>query len=574
MTQATLFDSPRRSALDDLFADLDKDDGARWYQREAVDAFHRELETNRSTLAVMATGLGKTFCFSTFAREWDKGPILVLAHRDELITQAKESLERMVGDYVDIEQANEQSSFRSRYVVGSIQSVMQKKRLERLGHERFSLIIVDEAHHATAGSYRKVLDWFGPARVLGVTATPDRADEAALGQVFDSVAYVFDIEQGIDAGYLVPLRGRHVDVEAVDLSGVKTKAGDLADGDLDEVMVNAVSGIVHETLRLEPNRQAVAFFPGIRSAELAAQTFNEKRPGSACYVDGTTPKEQRRELLRDFRAGRYMYFCNCGIATEGFDAPSTAMIIHGRPTKSRALYAQMTGRGTRTLPGVIDPFTGRDGLLRRQAIAASGKPDCLLLDFVANSGKHDLVTPEDLLGGSYTDEEVALAKKKRKRGEGGDVKEELEKARSELKKLAAAAQAAKVKANVRDFDPFRALRIDMSDERRYAAFGSPMSAGQWNALEKLGVPEEDLRAMSRRGASKLLEEIGRRRKANLCSYKQARWLSKYGVDPTNVSFTRATEALDYIFAQRKLGTPVNGAALHSVVTRERLPGED
>lgn len=570
MTQATLFDSPRRSALDDLFAELDGD-GSRWYQREAVDSFHRELAVNRSTLAVMATGLGKTFCFSMMAREWDQGPVLVIAHRDELIQQGKASLERIVGDYVDVEQAGEQSSFRSKFVVGSIQSLAQKKRLERLGHERFSLVIVDEAHHATASSYRKVLDWFGPARVLGVTATPDRADESALGKVFDSVAYVFDIEQGVEAGYLVPLRGRHIDVEQVDLSGVKTKAGDLADGDLDEVMVNAVAGIVSETLRLEPDRQAVAFFPGVRSSQLAAQTFNEKRPGSACHVDGGTDKELRRELLRDFKAGRYKYFCNCGIATEGFDAPQTAMIIHGRPTKSRALYAQMTGRGTRTLPGVIDPFSERDGANRRAAIARSAKPDCLLLDFVANSGKHDLVTPEDLLGGQYTDEEVQFAKKQRMKGAGGDIKAELEKARAELRKLAAVTKAAKVTAKVRDFDPFRALRIDMADEKRYAAFGSPMSQGQWTALERLGVPEEDLRAMSRRGASKLLEEISRRRKADLCSYKQARTLSKYGADPTNVSFARATEGIDYIAST---GWRPDPNRLHEVLTRPRDPGED
>jgi len=202
--QASLFDRPG-SALDDLFTDLDHDDGLRWYQRESVDAIRRELLANRSTLIVMATGTGKTRCFSQLIREWDKGPVLVLAHREELIQQAKASLELIVGDYVDIERAQEQSSFRSRYVVGSIDSVRQKKRLERMGHERFSLVVVDEGHHIVSASYRKVLDWFGPAKILGVTATPDRADEKALGQIFDSVAYVYDIEAGIDDGFLVPL---------------------------------------------------------------------------------------------------------------------------------------------------------------------------------------------------------------------------------------------------------------------------------------------------------------------------------------------------------------------------------
>jgi len=317
--QASLFDRPG-SALDDLFTDLDHDDGLRWYQRESVDAIRRELLANCSTLIVMAMGTGKTRCFSQLIREWDKGPVLVLAHREELIQQAKASLELIVGDYVDIERAQEQSSFRSRYVVGSIDSVRQKKRLERMGHERFSLVVVDEGHHIVSASYRKVLDWFGPAKILGVTATPDRADEKALGQIFDSVAYVYDIEAGIDDGFLVPLEGRHVDVAAVDLSNVHKSAGDLQAGELDEVMARAVTGIVHETLRLYPDRQGLAFFPGVRSAELAAQSFNEKRPDSAAWVSGETPPEQRAEIVRDFKAGRYRYLCNCQVFLEGFDS--------------------------------------------------------------------------------------------------------------------------------------------------------------------------------------------------------------------------------------------------------------
>lgn len=853
--QASLFDDPRRFSLDDLLGGLDvPSDGLRWYQREAVDSIKRELEVNRSTLLVMCTGGGKTACFSQLAKEWDKGAVLVLAHREELIQQAKERLESVVGEYVDIERGGEQSSNRARYVVGSIDSVRQKNRLERMGHDRFGLVIVDECfpagtpiatpdghrdiaklrpgdevlamdhisgmvgpcrvsslsikvsqsmwrmryggssiictsnhpffvrgrgyveasevrngdmlyvrdrfllrdqipvgssqaqllenvlpgecvgpygeyqppprqrpnenqqshaqgrqsgtdevhaqgdgarstgspwerpwrdgggvsdsdcarlanqrsrgnsyasglrvpdelqagrwelraedrhrggrtqplrtetpragseegglpawvrvdssesveptsprgdlvynlevegshtyfanetlvhncHHATSPSYTKALDWFGPAKVLGVTATPDRGDEQALGKAFESVAYVFDIEQGIEDGCLVPLRGQHVDVDAVDLSAVAKSAGDLQAGDLDEVMTTAVAGIVHETLRLHPERPAVAFFPGVRSAEFAAQTFNEKRPGSACFISGATPKEERAMLVRDFKAGRYHYLCNCMVATEGFDAPRASMIIHGRPTLSRALYAQITGRGTRVLPGVVDSIYGRERAAeRRAAIAASAKPDCLLLDFVKNSGKHDLVTPEDLLGGSYSEEEVKLAKKKR--GGEGDVKEQLEAARAELRALAKVAKSAKVSSQVRDFDPFRALRIDMADEKRYSQFGSPMSTGQWDSLARLGVPEEDLRAMSRRGASKLLDEMNRRRKANLCTYKQARWLSKYGQDPTNVSFSRATEALDYVFTQRKAKASVDGAHLNSLLTRQRESGEE
>lgn len=567
--QNSLFSDP----LADLFAELDNNRRSRWYQRECIESCFEHLENSRSTLTVMATGLGKTFCFSEIAHRWDKGPVLVLAHRDELITQAQASLQRVVGsEFVDVEQAQQQSSFRARYVVGSVQSVMQKNRLERLGHERFSLIIVDEAHHATASSYRKILDWFGPAKVAGFTATPDRSDEKAMGLVFDTISYVFDIEQGIEEGYLVPIKGRHVDVSEVDLSGLKSKGGDLSDGELDDVMVRAVAGIVNETLKLEPDRQAVAFFPGIKSAELAAQTFNEKRPGSACYVDGSTDKDLRRELLRDFKAGRFQYFCNCGIATEGFDAPSASLVIHGRPTKSRALYAQITGRGTRVLPGLVDHLTEREQAEQRRAlIAGSAKPDLVLMDFVANSGRHDLVTPEDLLGGDYSEEEIKLAKKKAKGGGAADVNERLASARAELKRLAEAAKVVKTTAQVKSFDPFRAAGITMAESTRYSTYGNPTPEWLKEALKRRGLEDQELQGLSARAAFKLNDRLKKRQRDNLATLKQSRALAKYGVDATKLSFDRASEALNYISASAWRPDP---SRLHAIVERARVPGED
>lgn len=572
MTQLSIFDAPPPFSFDDFFAELDQEDGLRWYQREAVESIEGELRENRSTLAVLATGLGKTQIFCNVAKRWDKGAVLVLAHRDELITQARERLEQITGDFVDVEQADNQSSFRSRYVVGSIDSVRQKRRLERMGHERFGLVVIDEAHHGVSASYRKVLDWFGPAKVLGVTATPDRGDEKALGAAFDSVAYVFDIEQGIDDGHLVPLRGQHVDIQTVDVSGLKKTAGELPADGLDQIMLDSIAGIVSEVLRLQPDRQGVAFFPGVRSAELAAQTFNEKRPGSACFVSGMTPKDERAELVRDFKAGRYRYFCNCLVATEGFDAPAASLIIDGAPTLSRARYAQKVGRGTRVLPGVIDHLRGKDdAALRRAAIAASAKPDTVIMDFVANSGKHDLVTPEDLLGGSYDEAEVALAKKKAKEGGGGDVREELEKARQELKRMAAAARDAQVKAMVRDFDPFRAFSLDISESRRYDRFGKPAPAWVKEALERKGVSPEEIGRLSGKAAFQLHNELKRRQKAELCTLKQSRTLMKYGIDPAKVSFARATEAIDYLVSAR---WRPDAARLHAIITRPRQPGDD
>lgn len=559
------------TSLAGLILQLDEDDGSRWYQQECNAAIFRELEEQRSTLIVMATGLGKTFVFTRVAHQWDKGPVLVLAHREELVEQAARALERVVGESVDIEKAQDQASFRSRYVVGSVQSVCQKKRLERMGHDRFSLIITDEAHHATASSYKRIYDWFGPAKHLGVTATPDRGDEAALGAVFDSVAYVFDIEQGIDDGFLVPVRGQHVAV--ADVSEVKSSKGDLAEGELDEAMLRAVAGVVHETLRLEPDRKGIFFWPGVRSSQLACETFNKLRPNSCIHIDANTPSDERKQLVADYRRGVYQYLMNVGIATEGFDCPDVSLVGHARPTKSRSLFAQMSGRGTRVLPGLVDHIRGKGmGAQRRAAIAASAKPDLMMLDFVKNAGRHDLVTPEDLLGGSYSEEEVALAKKKR--GGGGDVKTELEKARAEIQRLADAARRRRVTSTVSNFDPFRSLGLDVSESNRYARFGKPVPDWLTEKLLRKGVPKEELGRLNSKSAFLLSKEMDRRHKSNLCTYKQAQWLERYGVVAKDVTFERATEALNYIFACRKRNDGVVAAELDNIINRQRESGED
>ena len=171
--------------------------GLRYYQQEAVDSVFEKLKEDRSTLVVMATGLGKTVLFCEVAKRWP-GKVLVLAHRDELLSQTRSTLEKATGEWVELEQGMWKAGDQTRLVVGSVQTIYQQARLERFGAEHFSLIIIDEAHHAPAPTYRKVMDFFANAKVLGVTATPDRADEKAMGAIFDSVACVLDIEDGAE----------------------------------------------------------------------------------------------------------------------------------------------------------------------------------------------------------------------------------------------------------------------------------------------------------------------------------------------------------------------------------------
>jgi superfamily II DNA or RNA helicase len=519
----------------------------RAYQADAVAAIHKSLETNRSTLLVAATGSGKTQMFSEVASDYlAKGKrILCLAHRKELVQQAADRLELVTGEQVDIERAEFFASNRARIVCASLQTIVQQRRLERWDPDHFGLIIFDEAHHSVSPTFRKPLDYFASAKVLGVTATPDRGDEKALGKLFDDVAFVFDIVNGIEQGYLVPIRGQSVRVEEINLSSVSKTAGDLAIGELDDEMVKHIEGIVQKTLELEPGRQGIWFFPGVKSAELACDRINALLPNSCAFVSGETPKEERDEIMKGFKNGRYSHLTNCQVATEGFDAPTADLVVIGRPTLSRALYAQMVGRGLRVLPGLVDHLVDGDAAVeRRAAVAGSTKPYCAVVDFAGNAGKHTLIAPEDLLGGDYSDEEVKLAKKVAKECPGQDVLANLEAARKELKAMMAKLQS-KVKATVVEFSPFKVLAMSEPDTGM-EKFREDMSPNQAEMLAKFNVKPAQMKGLSKLEAQKLIGTLQKRRNLGLCSLNQLHVLQKYCTPPTNLPFSQASKAMQYV----------------------------
>ncbi len=570
-----LFSTPmQRLAASLPVEDLSDLDGLRYYQRDAVTAIMAGFKEYRTQLLVMATGLGKTQVFCVVAQYWPDGDILILAHRDELIDQARARYEKMFGGFVDIEKGDFHASLRSHIVVGSVQS-LYKKRREKMSRQRFGLIIIDEAHRATAKSYRDIIEYFESAKILGVTATPDRTDEKAMGTVFENVPFVMDIEDGIEAGYLVPIVGKSVEVKEIDISQVSTSGGDLVARELDEAMIKAVDPIVLESIRLSGAEQAIGFFPGCRSAEYAMHRFNREKPGSCCYVDAKTETFERKSTVKAFRNNQYQYFANVLVASEGFDAPSTSIICQARPTKSRALYAQQIGRGTRVLPGVVDHLHGPENAsARRDAIARSAKPHMVVLDFVGNSGRHSLQTVEDILGGKFSEDEISLAKKKRK--EGTDALAALKEARRELEALARAKKI-QAKVVVRDFDPFRVFGMALGDEQRNASrFGLvPATDAQLHALRRHQIPEEDLKGLSKTAAQKLFGTIKKRIDLNLANYHQMRYLQQFGVYDKNIGFNRANEALAYLsttgFGNR---APVDSKRLNEILHRRRDAGDD
>lgn len=545
------------------------------YQQQACDAIFEQFEKTNSTLAVMPTGTGKTVLFASAIDRMPPGRVMVLAHREELITQAAAKIEAVTGHVPEIEMADQwadRSMFeRARVVVSSIQTQCAGKnggRMRRFNPDHFNLVIIDEAHHAVADSYQKVIDHYQQnpnCKLLGVTATPDRTDEAALGKVFASVAFVYEITDAINDGWLVPIRQQSVEVAGLDFSSVRTTAGDLNGKDLAAIMEyeKNLHEIAHPTIELARGRKTIVFAASVAHAERLCEIFNRHKADCARWVSGNTPKDERRQIVEQYAANRFQFLCNVGCFTEGFDDPGVELVSLARPTKSRALFAQMVGRGTRPLPGVVDPHeTAED---RVEAIALSAKPCVEVIDFVGNTGRHKLVTVADILGGNYDDDVVARAAKaakEKKEGTPADVLEELEKAKAEIRAEQEAARkkeearrkklVAKAEYRVRSVDPFDVLGIEPKRERGWDTGRQP-SDKMVAMLERNGI--ENPRSLSYNDAKQLIDKIIKRREHGWCSFKQAKVLKQHGYDPKGIRFKEASQIIDQIFGNTRKAAP-------------------
>ncbi len=538
------------------------------YQERCISRIIEELRDRKSTLAVLPTGTGKTVIFSDLARRWPdagRGKVLVVAHREELIFQAKAKIEAATGEPVDVEMGDLTAApcmyGAARVVVTSVQTMSRPGRLKRYDPRQFGLVVIDEAHHAVAASYRKVIDHYmhRDCRLVGVTATPDRADEEALGKVFESVAMEYRISDAINDGWLVPIDQQFVQVTGLDFSDVRTTAGDLNGGDLEAVMTHEerLHGVAYPTIDMAGDRPTIVFAASVAHAERLAEIFNRHRAKSAHCLHGETPPERRRDLLRAYKAGDFQFLCNCGLFLEGFDEPSIAVVANARPTKSRSLYAQCVGRGTRPLPGVVDnpPIADQwEPDDRKEAIACSSKPAVLVLDFVGNSGRHKLVSCADILGEACTDEVVerarASAVAKSRAGKPTDMQLELIAAQKAADDEAAARRRAHIKARARyatnKVDPFDVFDVS---ERREPGWhkGRMPTERQLEVLQKAGI---DTDGMTFHKASQLIDQIIRRRDQGLCTFKQAKLLAKYGYDPAGMTFEQAAAAINELAANR------------------------
>ena len=484
------------------------------YQQEAKDAIFREWdqEGHNKTLLVLPTGTGKTIVFASVAERCvrDGSRVLILAHRGELLEQAQDKLFRSTGLRSAVEKA-EDSSLGSwfRVTVGSVQTLMREKRLAKFSPDHFGHIIIDEAHHCLSDSYQRVLEHFAGAKVLGVTATPDRGDMRNLGQYFESLAYEYSLPRAIRDGFLCPIKAQTIPLR-LDLSGVGIQSGDFKAGDLGTALDPYLYQIADEMANYCQGRKTVVFLPLVKTSK----KFRDILIGKgfrAAEVNGES--QDRAEILRDFDAGKYDVLCNSMLLTEGWDCPSVDCIVVLRPTKIRSLYSQMVGRGTRL---------------------CEGKDHLLLLDFLWHTERHELCHPASLI---CETEEVAKKATENIEQEGGPVDlieaEEAAKADVVAEREEALAKALEeMKRRKRKLvDPLQfEMSIQAEDLSSYVpAFGwemGPPSDKQRQTLEKLGILPDAIESAGK--AALLLDRLGKRREEGLTTPKQIRFLEGKG----------------------------------------------
>lgn len=487
------------------------------------------------TLLVLPTGCGKTIVFAKIAEECVRNGerVLILAHRAELLEQAADKILKSTGLGCAVEKA-EQSCIGSwfRIVVGSVQTLMRESRLNRFDRAFFDTIIIDEAHHCISDSYQNVLNYFTSAKVLGVTATPDRGDMKNLGQVFESLAYEYTLPQAIKEGYLSPIKALTVPLR-MDLSGVGVQAGDYKVSDIGTALDPYLYQIADEMLKYCSDRKAVVFLPLVKTSQKFKDILNAKG-FTAAEVNGESL--DRAETLRGFANGKYNVLCNSMLLTEGWDCPDVDCIVILRPTKVRGLYCQMVGRGTRIAPN---------------------KDHLLLLDFLWHTERHELCHPAHLI---CENEDVARKMVQNMEAAAGgapvDIEDAEEQAKSDVvaeREEALAKQLDEMKKRKKRLvDPLQfEMSIQAEDLSGYTpAFGwemAPPSDKQVNALEKLGILPD---AVDNAGkAAKLLDRLDKRREAGLTTPKQIRFLENKGFQHVGTwQFDTAKHLIDRIAA--------------------------
>ena len=409
-----------------------------------------------------------------------------------------------------------------RIIVGSVQTLCRDSRLALFSKSYFDTIIIDEAHHALSSSYQSILNYFDTADILGVTATPDRSDMQNLGKVFDSLAYEYTLRDAISSGYLVKIQVQTLPLH-IDFTNVKITAGDFQAGDIGRVLDPYLEQIA-DTLLDYKDRKIVVFLPLIETSQKFCKMLIE-RGFNAAEVNGNS--KDRNEITEAFANGKYNVLCNSMLLTEGWDCPSVDCVIVLRPTKSRALYTQMIGRGTRL---------------------CEGKDHLLVLDFLWHYEKHSLCRPAHLIAKS---DDVAIKMTEILETSSMGLEEAEEEAERDVlaEREAALAKelAAMRKKKAKLVDPLQfEFSIQAEDLTHYVpTFGwqvTSITDKQKKTIEDFGLNPDTIEDAGK--ASMLIDRLHKRKAEGLSTPKQIRFLENKGFK--NVGTWTNTQASNMI----------------------------
>lgn len=563
------------------------------YQSSAVDFVEEVMQQDNvnSAIVVRPTGTGKTIIFSAIIEKEVEsgGKVLVLAHRNKLLSQAHDKLMSSCG--IDASYEGKDGGD-ERVVICSIQSMSKDNRLEKYGPEYFSMIVIDETHHIASPSYRKVIEHFSTAKVIGVTATPVRGDGYDTRKDFDRVGPEYSTEDAINDGYLTPVSVLKIPV-SIDISRVKMQGGDYSASEVGNVLESYLEKIAIKTAELAKGKKIVIFTPLVSTAETLSSLFNFKTEVVADYVAGN--RKDSDEVLEKFERGEIDVLCNAMLLTEGYDCPSIDCVINLRPTKSKSLYTQMIGRALRLCDGkdhatVMDFLwqdNGRGNLSAQDALLDTDDP------FVKDAMEKMV---EELEEGEEIDihKLKALAEEKAIKEREAALADALEKAnrlaegRTKAFKelLEALTKYALEKSEKTGESPLNIYGVIKKSEKvivkyhclsasivavgvkdpvlecmgldkYYSKIGGgdweqdPPSMKQLSLLEKLGLPVGY--AVSKGHAAFLINGFLDRNNEGLCSYKQLKSLIKFNVkDPECLTKTQAKNVLEQKFGKRRL----------------------
>lgn len=327
-----------------------------------------EMRGRGETIALLyhATGTGKTVTAVMDAKRCG-GRVLFLAHTQELVGQAAETFQKLWPDVTVGRYMENVKELDAHVVCGSVQSVAL--HLDCFREDAFDYLIVDEAHHAAADTYQKVLAFFQPAFTLGLTATPERSDGKSILDIFKNTAHRLDLKTAVELGELVPVRciriHTNIDLTKVQFNSIRYNIRDLES----KIYVPERNRLIMDTwLRYVQNKRTVVFCASVWHAEEIAELFRQAGV-SAAAVSGSMKRSEREEFQDRFIRREIQVLCACDLLNEGWDCPEIEVLFMARPTMSRVLYTQQLGRGMRLY---------------------QGKESLMVFDFVDNASQYNL----------------------------------------------------------------------------------------------------------------------------------------------------------------------------------------